>query len=61
MHGGSVCVLRGRLNTLTLEACLNMSQLVCRFFVAGAALCAAASSIFVPGAALSDVAKILFW
>ena len=58
MRGGSVCVLRGRLNTLV---CLNMSQLVCRFFVAGAALCAAASSIFVPVAALSDVAKILFW
>ena len=38
----------------------SVSQLARRFFVAGAAPCVAASSIFVAGAALGDVAKVLF-
>ena len=52
MRGGSVCVLRGRRNTLEARVTLRMG-----FFEAGAARCAAASCIFVAGTALCDVAK----
>ena len=50
-------VLRGRRNTFKIFQ--GVSQFASRFFVAGAALCGAASSIFGAGAELFHVARVL--